>query len=247
MKDTFKKENLMQIAWKSLISLGIVLIVLAFNLDTTVSTGYGERVHNLGLQAQQQMMVILGGVLFLAGVVLFGVAKLKQPPEDQQREQQQRQAALEEAGAVVQGGLEKSGLAIANLIVGLKLGTDMWGARLVLGLFTACAWSLAGGVASQSGGLATLLFAGAFVVSFWPTPAATVLSRLSIAHLGVTLLFFAVALAMHGQGIAPEHRITVYAVMALVVVLPSVMAALAAMYARRHSPPAKSEHAAKAV
>lgn len=237
----------MNLAWKVLLSLGGLLILVAFNMNTTVSTRYGERIHNLGLQAEQQMMLILGGVLFLAGIVLFGVAKLKQSPEEQQREHLQKQAALKEAGAVVQGALEKSGLALANVIVGLKPGTDLWGARLVLGLFSACAWGLAGGVATQSGGLATLLFVGAFVASFWPAPAAVVLSRLSIAHLGVTLLFFALALAMHGQDIATEHRITVYVVMTLVVALPTVMAALAAMYARRRSPPAKSEHAAKAV
>lgn len=221
----------MNLAWKVLLSLGGLLILVAFNMDTTVNTRYGERIHNLGLQAEQQMVLILGGVLFLAGIVLFGVAKLKQSPEDQQREQQQRQAALKEAGAVVQGGLEKSGLAVANIIGGLKAGTDLWGARLTVALLTGGAWSLAGGLASESGTLATLLLVAAFVVSFWPAPAATVLSRLSVAHLGVTLPLFGIVKAT--ITILPERLASFYLVVAISVVLPFVVAALLVVYARR--------------
>lgn len=76
----------MKFAWKALVLLGVAIVLMAFSLDTTVSTGGGQRVHNIGLQAQQQMLLILGCAVFLAGMVVFGIAKLKQTPEDDARE-----------------------------------------------------------------------------------------------------------------------------------------------------------------
>ncbi len=65
-------------------SLGIVLIIIgsiwaiiAFNLDTSISTGfdlYGlpSRVNNLGLMAERQNHLIFSGLTIITGILLFG-------------------------------------------------------------------------------------------------------------------------------------------------------------------------------
>lgn len=219
----------MQIAWRVLVALGGLLILAALQMDTTVG-----QVHNLGLLQQRQMLMILGCALGLAGVILFGLAKLKQLPEEQRQENQQGLEAANAAGAAVQTGLEKSGLAVANAIVGLKPGTDLWGARMAVGLLSGCAWSLAGGLASHSGALATVLLVLAFAFAFWPAPAATVLSRLSVAHLGLTLVPFGIFYAI--TTVQAEQLAAFSLLVAISVVLPFMVAALCAAYARRRSP-----------
>lgn len=54
--------------------LGILLIGYALTMDVSVSTGFG-RVNNLGLMAERQNSLILGGFLFLAGVLMHLFAK----------------------------------------------------------------------------------------------------------------------------------------------------------------------------
>lgn len=83
----------MKLAWKLLTGAGLLLVLVALGVDTTVETGYGGRVHNLGMQQQQLMLLIFGCVLFLAGIVLFGVMKLKQTPEEEQAEARERAEA----------------------------------------------------------------------------------------------------------------------------------------------------------
>lgn len=83
----------MKIAWKLLVIAGVLLIVIAMSLDTTVPTAMGQ-VHNIGLQAQQQMVLILGCALLLAGVILFGVLKIKQTPQEEEAE---KRKSVEEA------------------------------------------------------------------------------------------------------------------------------------------------------
>ncbi|HWI81562.1 hypothetical protein, partial [Ramlibacter sp.] len=83
-----------------MIAVGALLALVALNLDTSVSTGFG-RVHNIGLQSQQQMLLILGCVMFLAGVILFAVEKIKQTPEEDARDR----AAEEAVQAKVKGAI----------------------------------------------------------------------------------------------------------------------------------------------
>lgn len=93
----------MKLAWKLLIAAGGLLVMVAMGLDTTVSTGYGRRVHNLGLQQQQLMLLILGCMFFLAGIVLFGILKIKQTPDEAQHERDQAKKQSVLAAETVQG------------------------------------------------------------------------------------------------------------------------------------------------
>lgn len=110
----------MRIARRALIAVGALLALVAVNLDTSVSTGYG-RVHNIGLQSQQQMLLILGCVLFLAGIILFAVEKIKQTPEEDARER----AAEEAARAKVKGAVaewKRRGDERVELLEGRRIG-----------------------------------------------------------------------------------------------------------------------------
>lgn len=81
----------MKVVWRSLVLLGAVCILIAFRMDTTVSSEYG-RIHNIGLQSDRQMLLIFGCFVVIAGVVLFAVTKLKQTPEQEAAEQVAREA-----------------------------------------------------------------------------------------------------------------------------------------------------------
>ena len=49
---------------------GIVGLVLAFAMDTSVSTGFG-RVNNIGLMKDQQNYIMIAGLLIVAGLVML--------------------------------------------------------------------------------------------------------------------------------------------------------------------------------
>lgn len=82
----------MKLAWKILIGLGIFLVVLSFGMDTTVSYE-GGRVYNLGLQQERQNTLILGCFLFLAGIVLYALKKVKQTSDQEAEEKAAADAA----------------------------------------------------------------------------------------------------------------------------------------------------------
>lgn len=82
----------MKLAWKVLIGLGVLLVVLSFGMDTTVPYG-GGRVHNIGLQSVRQNLLILGCFLFLAGIILYAVKKVKQTPDQDAAEKATADAA----------------------------------------------------------------------------------------------------------------------------------------------------------
>lgn len=128
----------MRFAWKLLIAAGTILIAIALVYNTTVETGLGK-IHNIGLQSERQMLMMLGCFLLLAGVILFSVAKLKQTPEEAQREREELQAAedlatrkREEARAKVK--------AASNSLYKMRPRGNKWGVRLAVGLLVGWYW-----------------------------------------------------------------------------------------------------------
>lgn len=55
-----------------LCAIGIIGIIFAILMDTSVATYGGDRIHNIGLISDQQNYVIVSGILLLVGVILFG-------------------------------------------------------------------------------------------------------------------------------------------------------------------------------
>jgi hypothetical protein len=104
----------MTFAWKAFVSIGVVLICVALGMDTTAEAGIG-RVHNIGLQARQQMIMILGCVLFLAGIVLFATSQLKQTQKQKQEAQDGRKR--EDVSSVLGTKPEVDGERIGGLSV----------------------------------------------------------------------------------------------------------------------------------
>ena len=68
-----------------LITFASTLLAYGFFMDTSVDAG-GERIVNLSLQQQQLVLLLTGGILLIAGILLFGLRKLKQSPDDEKRE-----------------------------------------------------------------------------------------------------------------------------------------------------------------
>jgi len=62
-----------------LVALGAVGMLVAFSMDTTVSSEYGgAAVHNLGLLGRQVVFAILGGMSLVAGAVFLAAGYLAQ-------------------------------------------------------------------------------------------------------------------------------------------------------------------------
>ena len=72
-----------------LITVGVVGLVVAFNMDTTVEVpkattigdqtfNWTERVYNFGLMEQRSGWLIVSGMVFLGGILLFGFGALSE-------------------------------------------------------------------------------------------------------------------------------------------------------------------------
>lgn len=68
-----------------LIVIGSIWAIIAFNMDTSISTGLGSidsnyglptRVNNLGLMAERQNHLILSGLTVVIGILLFGFGSI---------------------------------------------------------------------------------------------------------------------------------------------------------------------------
>lgn len=59
----------------TLMIIGALVMITGWTMDTTVSTSFGQRVHNVGLMNEQNQRTQLGGIVFIAGVVLYSLDK----------------------------------------------------------------------------------------------------------------------------------------------------------------------------
>ncbi|MCG3168230.1 MAG: hypothetical protein POELPBGB_04033 [Bacteroidia bacterium] len=127
---------------KLVIAVGVLIMIVGMNMDVTVSSGYG-RVANIHLISQRQMLMMFGGFIFLGGLVLFAVARMKQTPEDEAKEEADSEAIAEarkkKAEAMVQQGAE----AAAKQINALRGNWQQMAKRLFAGF---CAGVLAAAI-----------------------------------------------------------------------------------------------------
>ena len=126
-----------------LIVIGCFAILYAIFMDTTVSSGYG-RIHNLGLQADRQLFLILGCFIAFAGVVLFAVLKLKQTPDQEAAEVAARRAALSTAKQATVSAAQQltESTAVRRLLAAIRLNprkasSDNLAGRLAIAGFVA--------------------------------------------------------------------------------------------------------------
>jgi len=78
-----------------LIAGGLLFLLFGVFMDTSVETTLGDVV-NISLVARQQMFMTLGGITLIAGILLFGIWKLKQTPHDEVREAEEKRGEAEE-------------------------------------------------------------------------------------------------------------------------------------------------------
>ena len=63
---------------KPLLVIGVIIVLIALNMDTSVETGYG-RVNNIGLMADRSNYLIFGALLFIAGLISSISNRTNQP------------------------------------------------------------------------------------------------------------------------------------------------------------------------
>lgn len=56
---------------KVLMVVGALITMSGCSMDTTVPAGFGQSVHNIGLINEQNQRTQLGGIAFVAGVILY--------------------------------------------------------------------------------------------------------------------------------------------------------------------------------
>lgn len=54
--------------------VAVVALVVGFAFDTSVATGLGGRVHNIGLMNEKQNIIIAGGAMLVAGALLLALS-----------------------------------------------------------------------------------------------------------------------------------------------------------------------------
>lgn len=56
--------------------IGILVTIVAFNMDATVATDFGGRVNNIGLMDQRRNFIIVGSLIVIVGVLFTGFASM---------------------------------------------------------------------------------------------------------------------------------------------------------------------------
>lgn len=72
---------------KTLILLGVIILLYALNMAVAMP---GSDIVNIHLISERQNMIVIGGMLFIGGIILFSVERLKQT-EDENAKEKSRQ------------------------------------------------------------------------------------------------------------------------------------------------------------
>lgn len=220
----------MNIAWKVLGGIGVLLILLALGLDTTVQVSDGSRVHNLSRQSQQQTLLILGCVLFLAGVILFGFDRMKSPPGEERPQDRLR---------IPERSPKEDELAFQKLeafLTRINPGSDFVPSRLLVGVLLGLIWATMLGDAAKSTPVGMLVFMAVVVGCLLRSPAGTVITRLALLHAAAIAVLIAILSATKGNEQSLSAALTeprFYVILGLLVGLPSVVAVFLVFRIRR--------------
>lgn len=181
-----------QTAGKLLIALGVLTIFYAWNMP--VSNGYSG-VINLHLMNQKQNALIIGGVLFISGIILFATFKIKQTKTEERLDAEALDTLKQKTSEKLTEGLSNGRRAAKMLFerISDKDGQPVvaWNdhriARITTGIFV--------GVCI-SGALGDLfLYRHSFLIgipfaiwlAFRPRSASLVIFRMNIANIGILL------------------------------------------------------------
>jgi len=83
-------------AGKVLIAIGCLLMVYALNMSISIGSFGGYEIANIHLLNQRQILLFLGGFLFVGGIVLYSSNKAKQTKEQEEQEEAAIEKEVEE-------------------------------------------------------------------------------------------------------------------------------------------------------
>lgn len=95
----------------------------------------GSDIVNIHLISERQNTTIIGGMLFLAGIVLFAVFKLKQTKEESDIVEAQQRERLDKAKVAIQNTSEEASTAAKSLMERLNSGNLSKPVRVSAGAF----------------------------------------------------------------------------------------------------------------
>lgn len=201
--------------YEGLIGVGGALLVIAFFMDTTVSTRLGD-VHNLGLISKQQNYIFLGGILLIAGVITFAVHKNKQTPEEKAQEEAKdkaEQEKIDQTFAKIEKSVVDKRAAVAGTFSSWYAPRSDWFlARLLVSIYMGISFGFVLGIILHP--MVALILTIFFLwLALRPIPAAKALKNLllttAIVHglvasmlllTGGSYLYFLAATIMSGIG-----------------------------------------------
>lgn len=201
---------------KMLIVVGLVVLLYAWNMP--VSIGYSG-VINLHLINQKQNTLILGGLLFLSGIVLFAAFKVKQTKEEEKLDEEVNEAIKEKT-------VEK--LTSSHRAVKIQLGRILGAeeepvdarrdhpvARTMTGLYVGLCFSMI------IGEIFEYIYLVGFALSIWlafrPRAAWLVISKMNIAN--VVLLSVSIAI-LYIQDIVSVYSYNRNSILGLTLLIP---------------------------
>lgn len=94
----------------------------------------GADVVNIHLMSERQNTLMLGGLMFFTGIVLFAVFKMKQTKEDAEKEEKQQQVRVERTKAAIQNTSEGAIHATKSMLDQLESGKLSIAVRLIGGV-----------------------------------------------------------------------------------------------------------------
>jgi len=124
---------------KVLAVVGAISMFRAMTMSVVGGTVAGVEVANIPLMNERSNLLMLGGFLLIAGVILYGVSKLKQTPADEKKQADDRQAAISSIGtattAATNKALSTTGSFLARLVAHFRAAPDVHVNRVATGLF----------------------------------------------------------------------------------------------------------------
>ena len=154
-----------------LIAGGVLFLLFGVFMDTSVQTSFGDVV-NVSLVARQQMFLTLGGIELIAGILLFGIWKLKQTPHDEAREAEEKRRAKEATERQVHEATDRAKVKVDGMLARLRSGLDDQGPlRLISGAAVGYWFGLVTGYLFSSQWIGIAVFTACMLYVVWMTDA----------------------------------------------------------------------------
>ncbi len=114
-------------------------MIYAFQMETSVSSDYGTRVHNYSLAQKQTITLVFGGIIFLAGTIRTLTIKKRDEDDDNDDERMEEvKEGIEESLQYVKGEFnsskEKADSFGRSIFKKLKPPEDFQSTRVLVGL-----------------------------------------------------------------------------------------------------------------